>query len=102
MNEENNYTIEERISFALQWLGLEDIVIGKHFNVEKFLNKTPDTLDSEISYNNIEKFLPDKAAKSIVYILEKVLDYKNKKQKEISQDGIPNTSSEIKISLDVK
>ena len=100
MNEENNYTIEERISFALQWLGLEDITIGKHFNVEKFLNKNQDTLDSEISYNNIEKFLPDKAAKSIVYVLEKVLDYK--KQKEKLKEELPDSSSEIKISLDVK
>ena len=99
--EENSYSIEERISFALQWLGLEDIVIGKHFNVDKFLNKDKEVLDCEISYNNTEKFIPDKAAKSIVYILERVMDYKNRKESSESPE-INTNNSEIKISLNIQ
>ena len=65
---EEEYTIQDRITFALNWLGVENVVIEKEFDAELMGNKLgiSGTPDEDISTPEIYK--------ALIFVTEKILN----------------------------
>lgn len=71
--EDQEYSIEERITFALQWLGFEEVEIGKKFSTENF-KKGEEVIIKEITYNRTDGIIPEPIAKNLATLLSGILN----------------------------
>lgn len=77
MNEENEYSKSDRIKFALQWLGYDEVTLGKRFNTEKFAEGEKEVIETEITYSSTDGLIPEPIASELVKLMEKVIDFHN-------------------------
>lgn len=80
--QDTEYTYEERIAYALQWLGYEGVEIGKRFSSDKFVKDYEKSLETEIIFENKDNLIPRTISQNVIKLMENILDFHEKLNEE--------------------